>query len=97
MNRTPNRSSNRQKIGQFPIKPRYFFHIQDGTKTVWDREGVELKNLDEVREEAMQSAREIMNEQVLKGEAPKERVFIVEDEKGETVLTFPFKLALTQD
>jgi hypothetical protein len=76
--------------------PRYFFHIQNGTNTVRDREGVQLKNLDEVREEAMQSAREIMSKQALKGEAPNDCAFIVEDEEGKTVLTFPFKDALQE-
>ena len=86
----------RQKSGQIPAMPRYFFHIQNGTKTLRDSEGVELKNLDEVREEAMESAREIMSERLLNGGPPIERAFIVEDEDGNTVLTFPFKHALDQ-
>ena len=77
--------------------PRYYFHIQNGANTVRDREGVELENLDEVLAEAVQSAREIMSDQVLKGKASSDRAFIVEDENGKTVLTFPFKQALIQD
>ena len=74
----------------------YFFHFQNRTKTLRDSEGVELMSLDEIREEAMQSAREIMSEQVLKGKAPNHCAFIIEDENGKTVLTFPFKLALQE-
>jgi len=73
---------------------QYFFHLQNRTKTMRDSEGVDLMNLDEVREEAMQSAREIMSEQILKGKAPNDCAFIIEDENGKTVLTFAFKLAL---
>ncbi len=71
-----------------------FFHLQNRTKTMRDSEGVELMSLDEVREEAMLSAREIMSEQVRKGKALNHCAFIIEDENGKTVLTFPFKLAL---
>jgi hypothetical protein len=74
----------------------YFFHLQNRTMTLRDSEGVELTSLDEIRGEAMHSAREIMSEQVLKGKAPNHSAFIIEDENGKAVLTFPFKLALQE-
>ena len=84
----------RQKIRQMRIMPQYFFHLQNGTNTVRDTEGVELESLDEVCKEAKQSAREIMSEQILRGEAPKDSAFSVVDAHGRTVLTYPFKRAL---
>jgi len=73
---------------------RYFFHIKGEAKTVLDEEGIELTDLDEVREEATGSARQLMSEQVLRGQAPNGREFVVVDEQGQIVLTFPFKLAI---
>ena len=75
--------------------PRYFFHIKDEQKTIRDVEGMELQDLDAVLEEARESARQIMSERVLEGHGPDGRVFVVTEEQGETVLTFPFRLAIS--
>jgi len=74
--------------------PRYFFHVKDHAQTIRDKEGIELHDLDAVREEAMEGARQIMSDQVLEGHKPDGREFVITDEEGETVLTFPFKQAL---
>jgi hypothetical protein len=74
--------------------PRYFFHVKNQTQTIRDKEGIELHGLDAVREEAMEGARQIMSDQVLEGHEPDGREFVITDEEGETVLTFPFKQAL---
>ena len=42
--------------------PRYFFNIVDDDRTIVDSQGVELADLDEVRQEAVTSARELMSE-----------------------------------
>jgi Domain of unknown function (DUF6894) len=39
--------------------PRYFFHIKDKAKTTLATQGVDLDSLDEVREEATESARQL--------------------------------------
>jgi hypothetical protein len=75
--------------------PRYFFHIKDKAKTIRDEEGMELQDLDAVLVEARESARQIMSERVLEGHEPDGRVFVVTEEQGETVLTFPFRLAIS--
>jgi hypothetical protein len=62
--------------------PLYYFHLQSSTKIVHDKEGIELQDLDSVREEAVQSAREIMSQQVLKGDQPNDRTFLIEDAEG---------------
>lgn len=57
---------------------RYFFHIKDKAGTALDNEGIELDDLDGVRKEAIEGARQVM--QVLRGEALDGRAFVVRDE-----------------
>ena len=71
-----------------------FLPHQRQTETIRDEEGIELRGLEAVREEATESAREIMSEEVREGHEPDGRAFVVTDEQGETVLTLPFKLTL---
>jgi hypothetical protein len=40
---------------------RYFFHMRDG-ETILDREGIELANLDAVREEALRACGEMLRD-----------------------------------
>jgi hypothetical protein len=74
--------------------PRYFFHIKDEVETIRDMEGAEFHNLDAVREEATESAREMMSVDVRQGHRPDGRTFVVTDEQGDVVLNFPFELAI---
>lgn len=74
---------------------RYYFHIKNEVETIRDQEGQELHGLDAVREEATESAREMMSEKVRGGQGPDGRAFVVMDEHGQTVLTFPFKDAIS--
>jgi len=74
--------------------PRYFFHIKDTGKTMLDQEGIELDDLDKVREKATQGARQIMREQARLGRPRDDQSFVVTDEQGQTVLTLAFKLAI---
>ena len=75
--------------------PRYYFHIKNEVETIQDEEGLVLRGLDEVREEATESAREMMSDKVLEGHGPDGRAFVVTDEQGQVVLDFPFKLAIS--
>jgi hypothetical protein len=75
--------------------PRYFFHIKDKEETIRDEEGIELHGLDAVHEEVTESAREMMSDDVRQGSGPDGRTFVVTDEQGQTVLTFPFKDAIS--
>ena len=74
--------------------PLYFFHIKDEATTMLDHEGIELDDLEAVREEATQAARQTMSGRVLDGHEPNGRAFVVTDEQGHVVLNFPFKLAI---
>jgi hypothetical protein len=75
--------------------PRYYFHIKDKVGIIRDEEGLDLHGLDAVREEATESAREMMSEKVREGHGPDGRAFVVTDEQGQVVLDFPFKLAIS--
>jgi len=74
--------------------PRYFFHIKDEQKTIRDTEGAEFQNMDAVREEATESAREMMSGDVRQGHRPNGRTFVITDGQGNVVLNFPFELAI---
>lgn len=69
---------------------RYFFHIEDGEEQIKDLEGIELEGLDAVRDEALQSARELMSEGILNGRQSDGRRFVVTDEGGVIVAEIPF-------
>src|SRR5262245_51586695 len=73
---------------------RYFFHVEDEAQQIKDREGIELDGLDAVREEALQSARQIMSEDILGGRRPDGRRFVVTDEGGMIVAEIPFAEAI---
>ena len=74
--------------------PRYFFHVDDGQDVTHDDEGIDLPDLDAVREEATESAREIMSQSVLAGGPPNGKKFVVTDEAGIVVLEVAFKDAI---
>jgi hypothetical protein len=71
--------------------PRYFFHIEDANRRrIRDEEGIELDGLDAVREEALQSARELMSDNVLQGRRADGNRFVVTDEAGAIVAEISF-------
>jgi hypothetical protein len=74
--------------------PRYFFHVKYKAKTIRDVEGMDLDDLDAAREEAMESVRQVRCDRLLFGELIEDESFVVADEQGQTVLTFPFKDAV---
>ena len=75
--------------------PRYFFHIkEENGELLRDEEGIELGDLDAVHLEAVEAAREIMSDDVLKGRAPGRQAFIIEDDVGATVSEVPFTKAI---
>ena len=76
--------------------PKFFFHVKDPAGMTLDEEGIELENLDQVREEALGGARDILSDLVKSGKQLNGRTFVIADEAGETVMTIPFKLALPE-
>jgi hypothetical protein len=76
------------------LMPRYYFHIRQGDKTIHDDEGTECESLDAMRDEALQSAREIMSDAVRSGGLGEDRKFVIKDSKGDTVHELPFQAAI---
>ena len=76
--------------------PRYYFHVSaPDSELLRDPEGQEFRDLAAVREEAIASAREIMAELMLVGQAPDGHTFQITDEKDKVLLVVPFKSAIT--
>jgi hypothetical protein len=76
--------------------PRYFFHVKHDGATMLDREGIDLDDLEAERNEARALARQSMSERILNAHPhPLDgRTFVVTDEEGHTVLTYPFLNAI---
>lgn len=74
--------------------PRYFFNLINSERIV-DDEGSELPDLEAARVSAIVSAREILREDLVKGELPLSLCFRVTDESGALVFTLPFKDAVS--
>ena len=70
--------------------------MRQGDQTIIDDEGVECENLDAVRDEALQSAREIMSNDFRSGPAGVDRIFVVKDRKGDIVHELPFQAAIAE-
>jgi hypothetical protein len=74
--------------------PRYFFHVADRTSLTEDNRGEDLPSLEAARHEALQTTRELWGS-LSSDEVWEEMVFIIMDEKNETVLVVPFRNART--
>jgi len=70
--------------------PRYYFHIRDGDTLVLDDDGSELANVEAIRNEAVESARDLSRqdacEHFFTSESP---CIAVCDDGGKVVLTQP--------
>ena len=74
----------------------YFLRLRDGdTLLPDDGEGDEFASLDEVRSDAIESARQILSAAVLNGTAASlnQQIEVV-DERGKTILTMPIGRAV---
>lgn len=74
--------------------PHLFMHIQQGATLIMDPEGEHMLSLDEARQKAFVSARELMSQKVLHGRRPNGDKFVIVDEDGRVVLVVPFKDAI---
>lgn len=73
--------------------PRYYFHVHDD-KTVLDEEGTELADVAAARAEAVIGARDIMCDQLRRGQLNLAYWLEVEDDQGRHILTLPFRAAV---
>lgn len=70
--------------------PRFYLHISDGHEFIEDEEGMELKDAEAAREEAIRGARDVMAEDIRSGELNLSSFIEVEDEEGRWLLTISF-------
>jgi hypothetical protein len=71
------------------------FHLSEGTRDVFDDEGVDCESLDDARRKALAAAREIIAAQALKGRVNLDARIDVTDDTGRVVLCVPFSDAVT--
>ena len=63
--------------------PRYFFHVKTTVKTIiTDDEGMDLADLEAVREEATRAAREIVDDMISCGQTPPDRHYVAMNAAG---------------
>ncbi|MEP7241279.1 MAG: hypothetical protein ABI697_10380 [Devosia sp.] len=71
--------------------PRYFFHLRDGEDFVPDEEGSYFADLDGALEEARQSARDMLSEQLRAGEKLDGQSIEVSNDRGDLLERVTFK------
>lgn len=76
---------------------RYFFHLREEDDYVLDEEGVELPDIKDVRQAALQSARSVIAGDAITGKLSLKSVVEVDDEEGTRVLVLPFREAVSID
>jgi hypothetical protein len=77
------------------MMPQFYLNVRKGDALLEDPEGVEFVSLEAARDEAIAAAREIMSEQISRGELPERNSgFEIMDHDGHLVLTVPFDEAL---
>ena len=70
--------------------PRFFFHLRDD-ESIDDPDGIFLPDTRSARLEAIRSARDIMAEDVRRGQLSLSSRIEVTDENGEPILAVPFR------
>ena len=72
----------------------YFFHICSRTEHIKDLEGGDFDTLHAALTEARLAAREMLAEDVRKGQIDETRLFEIVDERGQLVASMPFSDAI---
>jgi hypothetical protein len=75
--------------------PHYYFHVRRGQITVLDHEGIELADAADVKVEAAQRAKQVVNGEAMNGASMNEASasrgrIIVADDNWDTLFEFPF-------
>jgi hypothetical protein len=78
-------------VGQGSMRMgKYHFHLWDGTTLIHDPEGADLVDMAAVRERALQTARELLAEEICDGKLPLYMRLDVEDEGNRIVHRLSF-------
>lgn len=70
---------------------RYFFHIRDENGLVRDEEGSELAGIEDARKEAHLSARDLIIDDVRRGQRVAPRIIEITDENGQILESVPVR------
>ena len=73
---------------------RFYFHLQDGGELIPDPEGTELPDCDTARQEAFQSARELLANAIKAGKPKVPEAFVIADEAGRMLDVVPLAAVL---
>jgi len=73
---------------------RYYLNVRTHRELIVDNEGIDLPDLGDVAEEAIQAARDIVADRIKHGEKVDDGVFEVLDPSGTTVMTIPIRSVL---
>ena len=76
---------------------RYYFNIRNDSGLARDPEGADFDTLEAASDEAVQSAREILAERLVRGEIIDGDIFEITTEAGEVVNIIKFKDTLRFD
>jgi hypothetical protein len=76
------------QIGEITM-PKFYFHFQEGGRTVADEEGSEFSDLDAAREEAIQTARDLLSQAIRFGTAEVPDALVITDRAGRTLDAVP--------
>lgn len=74
--------------------PRFYFHVRSKDGLHEDQQGVDLPSLRLAHHEAIEAAREILAEKILKGDVVDGDRFEIADADGKVLLKVPFRYAL---
>jgi hypothetical protein len=75
--------------------PRFYLHLRDGTEELLDEEGLDYPNMEAVRKKVLESARDVISNDLKGGGILDLRYRIdAQNEAGEIVYTLPFKHAV---
>jgi hypothetical protein len=79
---------------RFGAMPRFYFHVYNHIVAM-DEEGLDLPDVEAAREQALESARELVCEDIHKGQLNLDHRIEVEDAAGKKVLTITYRDAFT--
>jgi hypothetical protein len=73
---------------------RFFINIKNGDEVLSDEEGIDLASVDDAKEEALRSARDLLCFAIKAGKPTVPEAFVITDETGRALETVPLAVVL---
>jgi len=73
---------------------RFYFDVLNGDQVSQDLDGIDFADLDTALAEALQGARDLVAEGIMRNEDVSGQSFVIRDGTGEVVATVPFRETL---